>query len=352
MLSDSLPTISSADPSHSPILIDFSLPPGWSVASSISPDQGGQFHVSHPDEAVFFVGRRVREKAWHIESMELAFVTASQWTFADEEAIKIAGDVIKEYIKRTDFPLTGRSVVMLAQFPDDVAAGRWSAETRGSTVMVMLGRNDRRQDALGRLGISFTHEFFHLWVPNGLRLAGDYDWFFEGFTLYQALITALRLRYIDFNEYLNTISRVYASYLSSPNKDQLSLIEASARRFTGGSSLVYDKGMLLAFIYDLELRANTGGRLSLDDIYRRLFSTRLDESLDANEVIMSLLSAPEGMKQLTKSYIRDSSSIELETVVDPYGLRMQSAGASQHLVIKERLSKEQRKLLRSLGYRN
>ena len=110
--------------------------------------------------------------------------------------------------------------------------------------------------------------------------------------------------------------------------------------------------MLLAFVYDLELRAKTGGKLSLDDIYRRLFLTRHDERLDANEVIISLLSAPEGMKQLTKSYIRASSSIELGTVVGRYGLEVQSAGASQHLVVKETLSKEQRKLLRSLGYRN
>ena len=352
MLSDLLPNLGLADTSHEPLLIDFNLPAGWSAASAIRPDQSGQYRVSQPDAAVFFVGRTVREKVWHIESMELGFVTASQWNFADEEVIKIAGDVIKEYIKLTDFRITGRSILMLAPFPDEVVAGHWSAETRGSTVMLMLGRNGRREDSLARLGIAFTHEFFHLWVPNGVRLAGDYDWFFEGFTLYQALRTALRLGYIDFNEYLNTISRVYDSYLSSPDRDELSLIEASGRRFTGGSSLVYDKAMLLAFIYDLELRAKTGGKLSLDDIYRRLFLTRHDERQDANEVIISLLSAPEGMKQLTKSYIRESGSIELGTVVDPYGLEMQSAGASQHLVIKERLSKEQRKLLRSLGYRN
>ena len=352
MLSDLLPNLGLADTSHEPLLIDFNLPPGWSIASAIRPDQSGQYRVSQPDAAVFFVGRTVREKVWHIESMEVAFVTAPQWNFADEEVVKIAADVIKEYIKLTDFRITGRSILMLAPFPDEVAAGRWSAETRGSTVMLMLGRNGRRQDSLARLGIAFTHEFFHLWVPNGVRLAGDYDWFFEGFTLYQALRTALRLGYIDFNEYLNTISRVYDSYLSSPNRDEVSLIEASGRRFTGGSSLVYDKAMLLAFVYDLELRAKTGGKLSLDDIYRRLFLTRHDERLDANEVIISLLSAPEGMKQLTKSYIRASSSIELGTVVGRYGLEVQSAGASQHLVVKETLSKEQRKLLRSLGYRN
>jgi hypothetical protein len=46
----------------------------------------------------------------------------------------------------------------------------------------------------GQLEIIFTHEVLHLWVPNALRLHGDYDWFFEGFTLYTALLTALELK--------------------------------------------------------------------------------------------------------------------------------------------------------------
>ena len=86
-----------------------------------------------------------------------------------------------------------------------------------------------------------SHELFHLWVPNSLQLAGDYDWFFEGFTLYQALRTDLRLGLISFNDYLETIARVYDSYLAASDRDALSLIEASERRWTTSSSLVYEK---------------------------------------------------------------------------------------------------------------
>ena len=106
---------------------------------------------------------------------------------------------------------------------------------------------------MAKLGIVLSHELFHLWVPNSLSLKGDYDWFFEGFTLYQALRTDLRLGLISFDDYLATIAKVYDSYRSSVDADRISLIEASERRWTTSSSLVYEKGMLVAFIYDLML---------------------------------------------------------------------------------------------------
>ena len=80
----------------------------------------------------------------------------------------------------------------------------------------------------GQLEVIFSHEVLHLWVPNALQLRGDYDWFFEGFTLYTALLTALDLKAIDFREYLDTLARVYDSYISYPNV--LSLIEAHHSR--------------------------------------------------------------------------------------------------------------------------
>ena len=43
-------------------------------------------------------------------------------------------------------------------------------------------------------------------MPNSLKLEGDYDWFFEGFTLYMALRTALELKVIDFKGFLKTLA--------------------------------------------------------------------------------------------------------------------------------------------------
>ncbi len=84
----------------------------------------------------------------------------------------------------------------------------WKAETRGSTVVLLVNPAERKQMWTGQLGVIFTHEMLHLWVPNALKLEGDYDWFFEGFTMYVALRTALELKIIKFNGFLNTLGGV------------------------------------------------------------------------------------------------------------------------------------------------
>ena len=84
---------------------------------------------------------------------------------------------------------------------------------------------------------------------------------FEGFTLYTALRTSQELGGIDFKETLNTLGRVYDVYLSHP--DEQSLIEASETRWTNFGSQVSIKGMLVAFLYDLKIRKESGGKLTL-----------------------------------------------------------------------------------------
>ena len=186
-----------------------------------------------------------------------------------------------------------------------------------------------------------------------LSFFGDYDWFYEGFTLYLALRSAVRLGFIDFQEYLSTMARVYDSYLATIDRDQFSLVEASQRRWTIASSLVYDKGMLIAFLCDLSLRSNSGNRRSLDNVYRELFRQQPlgGASADGNEVLINLLNREQGSERFTKRYISTPSAVRLETEVPAFGLMVESSDNRSHLKVIRTLSNQQRQLLRSLGYR-
>ncbi len=191
-------------------------------------------------------------------------------------------------------------------------------------------------------------------MPNELALAGDYDWFFEGFTLYQALRMALRLKLISFGTYLETIARVYDSYLRSPEADRLSLIEASERRWTTASSLVYDKGMLAAFVYDLTLRSATNCEQSLDDVYRQLFRPGGTGHGSANETIINILNRPAAMNSFGRENVETAGRINLQPVLSSYGLQLRPGGArgqGTKLVVANELNSVQRKALRCLGYR-
>jgi predicted metalloprotease with PDZ domain len=202
--------------------------------------------------------------------------------------------------------------VMIAPLPVAVGDVKWRAETRGSIVVLLLDPKAPINNWKGQLGIIFTHELLHLWVPNALQLEGDYDWFFEGFTLYTALVTALKLKLIDFKEYLATLERVYDSYLAQA--DGLSLIDASERRWTSGNSLVYDKGMLVAFLYDLAISKESGGKMHLADRYRELFGRSATAASDGNEVIIRLLSSTPATAELAGRYIEGAEELDLKAV--------------------------------------
>jgi len=350
MLADLLPRIGRESLVPSPVTIEFKLPEGWTVASALLPNKNQRYTVANIDSAVFYVGRELRETRVRADSMDLALVTSGDWAFADSDALKLAGKIVKEHSKLTKHRLYGRSVVLLAPFNGVVGPDRWTADTRGASVVLLLGRHARAQALLARLGVVLAHELFHLWVPNTLALEGDYDWFFEGFTLYQSLLTCLRLNLIKFDDYLDTMARVYDSYRSLPDHDRLSLIEASERRWTAAPSFVYDKGMLVAFIHDLMLRQLTRNGTSGADIYPQLFRIGATGPGNANEVMMSILNRPPGMTQFFERYVRNPGDIALDATLAAYGLRVETKDFRTRILINKELTVEQHRLLRSLGY--
>jgi len=351
MLADLLPPATKDSGNFTSALITVDVPMGWTVASNVK-HEGSQFSSDDPENAVFLMGPSVQEKSQRLASTNLTIISSGKWPFSLKDATKIAGKLIEEYSRVTRFDLKRHTVLMLIPFPGEAGPESWSAETRGNDVVLLLGRNASGKRVLSRLGIVLTHELFHLWVPNSLKLDGDYDWFFEGFTLYQALRTALRQRLISFNDYLETIARVYDSYLSAVDHDRLSLIEASERRWTTSSSLVYEKGMLVAFIYDLSLRNLTNCRASLDDVYSELFRLSATGQGSANEIIIKVLSEQRGMESFAKDYVESAGKIDLDSVVSLYGIQVQRAapGATK-LALSHNLNKSQRNLLGCIGNR-
>ena len=138
------------------------------------------------------------------------------------------------------------------------------------------------------------------------------------------------------------------------------LIEASGRRWTGGESVVYQKSMLVAFLYDLKLRTQSNGKRSLDDVYRELFrrnhtgtSTHDVESrqrASGNEAVMGVLSSMAGMQDFADSFIRRPAPVNLQAELSLFGLNVERVGLRSQISVSERLSRRQRDLLHELGY--
>ncbi len=242
--------------------------------------------------------------------------------------------------------------LILFPFPQSTAPTSWSAETRGATIKLLLGKLPSKVGALAQISTPLTHEFFHLWVPNGLALEANYDWFYEGFTVYEASRTAVDLGLLTFSEFLNSIARAYDA---STQGGGLSLIEASKNRFTSGGSSVYAKSQVVAFICDLRLRAASRRKRSLAAAYRNLFQTYSSgqdaaKRSDGNEAVTSALSSELGSHDFVDKYVRSPLSINLANELAPFGLRVELLGLRTYISVSDKLSNQQRDLLRDLGY--
>ncbi|HMG76131.1 MAG TPA: hypothetical protein VK582_21700 [Pyrinomonadaceae bacterium] len=345
------------------VIVRLSLPTDWIAHSNESPNVGGDFEITDTDLAVFAVGDHLRISTIAASGMTLSLVAAGEWAFTDAEALELGSKVLKAHRDVFGAAPSRQATLILFPFPQSGAPDKWSAETRGASVTLLIGKLPSRVAALAQLSVPVTHEFFHFWVPNGLALSGDYDWFYEGFTVYQAARIGVRLDLLTFQEFLNAISRAYDGYSLSLDRDRWSVVEASKRRWTVGESSVYSKSMLIAFLYDLNLRSVSHRKHSLDDVYRNIFheyraeearvrggGSRPGQGIDGTEAALKALSVFAGMQDFGRSFVSNPAAINLAERLAPFGLRVETFGLRTRISVSESLTRQQRDLLHDLGY--
>ncbi|HEX8557645.1 MAG TPA: basic secretory protein-like protein [Pyrinomonadaceae bacterium] len=332
---------------------ELTLPPGWKVSTTEQGSAAGVFDVADAERAVFAVGRDLRERRGRAGGTAYTLATTGAWAFTDAEAADSVEEILKLHEETAgDAPLK-RSLVALLPLPQPNAAGNlWTAETRGATVVLLSGRLPTKLSARAQLDGALTHELFHLWAPNGLAFGGDYGWFYEGFTNYVALRAGMRRGQLTFNDYLNALGRAYDSYRAARGQREVSLLEASQRRWAGSPSLVYHKGMLVALLYDLTLMRETRGKNSLTDVYRELFRRygRGERREDGDRAVLEILGATGGMRPFVERYVEGAAELALPALIEPFGLEVKPGGARTHVGVADALDSSQRELLRKLGY--
>jgi Peptidase M61 N-terminal domain len=353
MLGDVLPESPSQRPET--VSVRLVMPSGWTAYASDSGKLVTQIESADPNRPVIVVGKKLRTSTSAILGKPFTLLTDGDWAFADNDALEVVGNVLKFHSANVGaFPCESASLVLLP-LPQASAGNKWSAQTRGCTVTLLMGKVPSKVGALSQLGLALTHELFHLWVPNGLALAGDYDWFYEGFTMYQAARAAVRLDLLSFDQFLNAIADAYDGS-SGGDAQNLSLIEASQQRWTSGASTVYSKAMVVAFLYDLNLRWQTKGKRSLDDVYRTIMANHLAKPprdtarLDANSAVVGALRLEVSDQDFVNRLVVMRATIDLQKELGPFGLHVERPAVRTHISANAQLTSRQRDLLKQLGY--
>ena len=329
-------------------------PAGWAEYSDNEVTALRAYRYSDPDSAVIIVGKNLRRSVRNASGTLFKLLVEGVWAFSDEEAMDSLLKLITLHSELGALPCNQVTLV-LSTFPAGAtSANTWAAETRGCNVVVLMGQTPSRVGALAQLGNALTHEVFHLWIPNGVALSGEYDWFYEGFTMYQAVRAAVRLGLVTWPEFLNAMARAYDGSMAT-NAQPLSLIDASKQRWTVGAPSVYSKAMVVAFLYDLNLRSQTGGKRSLDDVYRRVLrehprrSSIKQMEADGNGAATTALRSELSSPNFVERFITSPVSIDLKNELAPFGLRVEKM-VRTHISVSEDVSKRQRDLLKQLGY--
>ncbi|MEO6334362.1 MAG: hypothetical protein ABIO91_05195, partial [Pyrinomonadaceae bacterium] len=317
-------------------------PQGWRVF-------GPSGTIADIGKVVIPVGTGWTEIAPTAESPGL-LITGS-WHFTAPEAADMIREIHEAYRKIYQEG-AGLSTIVISNFPAEVSAGNWEAETRGNTVTIISSDMPFRSQSLQRLHEQLRHEMFHLWIPNRLNLIGSYDWFYEGFALYESLKLAVRLNRIRFDDFLDTLSRAHT--IDGVGGKRVSLIQASANRFVGSNTQLYARGMLVAFLCDLALLEQSKGKRSVEDLLRELFvkHRKPAEATDANTAVLELLRANPNLVPIVEKYIAGTENLEWTSELAGAGIEDADAGPLTNLRVKEKLNGRPKALLDKLGYNN
>jgi len=321
--------------------ISFELPSGWTTSNGTK-----TFSVTDVDRSAVAIGKDLRRVEVSVSDVRLCIVTTEQWRFEDKRIADFSVEILRAYDRRIGNLSNKSFQILYIPFPKPLSAGTWEADTRGDTVVIVSSDMPFETQSIQRLHEQLRHELFHLWFPNSVSLTGNYVWFFEGFALYESLKLGVELNRLRFDDYLDTLGR--AMTIDSMRSQNRSLIDASRSRTLEDTS-VYARGMLAAFITDIELLQSSRGKEDVTSLLRNIYKKYplSQPSIDGNTAILDEIRSPSVVR-----FVKGDEQPNWADIVRPIGIEVTTQPGVTDLKVSDRLTSSQKKLLDKLGYNN
>lgn len=330
--------------------IAIEVPLGWKVVTSETELSPNVFTVQNLEKSVFYLGKDLRI----IKTQAATLVnTGGDWHFKDSEAAAMLSAIASDYEKVFGPLKSNNNIVRITEFPTEQIMGSWEADTRGQSVTIVSADMPFRNMSLQRLHEQLRHELFHLWVPNGVNLTGNYDWFYEGFALYQSLKTGVASNQLRFEDYLNSISQAYA--IDSAAAKRISLIDASKERWAGQNNTnVYARGMLAAFACDLAMLRVSGGKQNVTNLIAAIIRRHSHPAAqaDANTAIIAELRSRPELIPIVDKMIAGDQPFEFPELLNAAGLEVENDGPQKTIKTVAKPNGKQKDFLKRLGSEN
>lgn len=195
-----------------------------------------------------------------------------------------------------------------------------------------------------------AHEYFHLWNVKRIRpdALGPFDysnenytkslWVAEGVTSYFESLLLRRAGLISDAEFLSGKAGQIEALQERPGRFQTSAEEASFDAWIkyyrpdensiNNQISYYDKGEILGFLLDMEIRSKSGGSRSLDDVMRHLYNEFFKKNRNYSPKDVqdaSELMAGQSLDSFFSKYVRGREEIDYNSILGNFGLRMSTS---------------------------
>ena len=198
-----------------------------------------------------------------------------------------------------------------------------------------------------------AHEFFHLWNVKRIRpdALGPFDytkenytrslWVAEGITDYYARLVLRRAGLISDKEFLKEQAKAFQTLQNTPGRLVMSAEDASfdswIKYYRQDENSVnsqvdyYDKGGILGLLLDLEIRRQSKGAKSLDDVMRYLYAEFYKRGRNYTPEDFQKaceLMAGSSLEQFFAKYVRGREELDYDTALATAGLLLDKTAAA------------------------
>ena len=276
-------------PAPGALTIAVEAPPGWKLATGLDAVRPGVFTAPDYDtlvDAPIEASPELEIVAFEHDKVAYEIVIHARHNY---DTARLRDDVRKIVAEETR-QMGGAPYKRYVFFFHGTNGGSGGLEHLNSTQITFGRYAQDNADAYHRFQFVIAHEFFHLWNVKRIRpeILGPFDYsrpqqtrnlyVSEGMTSYYAALALVRSGVWDRQTFYNDLASNIQELQTQPGH-LLTSAEMSSwltwNRPDNSANVTisyYTKGQLVGTLLDLELRARTANRKSLDDVFRQLLA--------------------------------------------------------------------------------
>lgn len=264
-------------------------PPGFGFASDLEHLAGPGRATVRPGtvddviESILIGGYGLEVTGSANSGSGVRIATIGDYAFDPDQLAPVADRVISAERHFWGTDLGAPFLVTMAPLKASKTHQSFSGTGRGDAFAMWVGQDI----PLKMLTYLLAHEYFHTWNP--ARLGGLPDgagenrgfWFSEGFTDFYARRLMVRAGLTSPAEFVDEWNEALLRYDTSPVRTAPNSV--AAQKFWSDEDdekLPYDRGSLLAALWDDRLRGRSGGRSGLDAVMHRQLAIARTSSAD------------------------------------------------------------------------